>query len=206
MNHAQAIALHYPLLHAVAYKLVKSKEDAEDIVQDTLVKLLHIDLTAVENLRAYLVRAVTNNCINYLKALKRKKEEIWDSIHVAEFVERLKENHLPQIDIEAEVAHAWKVLQHKLEPVERAVYVLKEVFDFDYDALTEVFGKKKEHVRQLVCRARKKLSDETARITHDMPSKATLLQSFRNACDMEQIQEFVSELKRDISSTLSKKK
>ena len=93
----------------------------------------------------------------------------------------------------------------KLEPLERAVYVLKEVFDFDYEALQEALDKKKDHCRQLVCRARKKLSEETSKMHFDLPDGSQLMASFRKACDMGNAAEFVQDLKRDISAALQKK-
>src|SRR5690606_10607667 len=63
---AQTISLYQPLLHTIAYNLVRCKQDAEDIVQETFIKWLTIDHEKVQNTKAYLVRAVTNNCLNHL--------------------------------------------------------------------------------------------------------------------------------------------
>src|SRR6476620_10775419 len=79
LNPAQDIALYHPLLHSVAYNILRCKQDAEDIVQDTFLKWLSIDRTKIENTKAYLITAVTNNCLNHLNTLRKKKEEYWDS-------------------------------------------------------------------------------------------------------------------------------
>ena len=63
-----------------------------------------------------------------------------------------------------ELAKAIKVLNAKLEPLERAVFLLKEVFEYDYEALQLTLDKKKEHCRQLFCRAKKKLNEETSKL------------------------------------------
>jgi RNA polymerase sigma-70 factor (ECF subfamily) len=201
MNQAQTIALYQPLLHTIAYNLVRCKEDAEDIVQETFVKWLSIDHQKIENTKAYLVRSVTNNCLNHLNSLKRKKEEYLDN--VSEALHRIKETSLAHLDLDINLSAALNVVYSKLEPLERAVYLLKEVFDFDYEDLQETLDKKKEHCRQLFCRAKKKLNEETSKI--NLPDKSKLLESFRKACDFGTASELISELKNDITDAISNK-
>ena len=204
MNQAQAITLYQPTLTSIAYNLLRSKADAEDVVQETFLKWLTIDSEKIENTKAYLIKAVTNNCLNHINSLRKKKEEYLDSINVSEFILRFKENNFSHLDLEADLAKAFAVIQAKLEPLERAVYLLKEVFDFDYEALQEALDKKKDHCRQLVCRAKKKLSEETSKMHFDLPDASQLMASFRKACDMGNATEFVQDLKKDISSALQK--
>jgi RNA polymerase sigma factor (sigma-70 family) len=205
MNQSQAIALYQPTLQSIAYNLLRSKADAEDVVQETFLKWLSIDTEKIENTKAYLITAVKNNCLNHIQSLRRKKEEYLDSINVAEFIHRFKENNFSHLDLETDLANAFKVMHAKLEPLERAVYLLKEVFDFDYEALQELLDKKKDHCRQLVCRAKKKLNDETAKIHFDIPNATQLLASFRKACDLGNPAELLQDLKKDISEAPSKK-
>ncbi len=204
MNQAQAITLYQPTLTSIAYNLLRSKADAEDVVQETFLKWLTIDSEKIQNTKAYLIKAVTNNCLNHINSLRKKKEEYLDSINISEFIHRFKENNFSHLDLEADLAKAFRVIQAKLEPLERAVYLLKEVFDFDYEALQEALDKKKDHCRQLVCRAKKKLSEETSKMHFDLPDASQLMASFRKACDMGNAAEFVLDLKKDISSTLQK--
>ena len=205
MNQSKTIALYQPTLKSIAYNLVRSRADADDIVQETFLKWLSIDSDKIQNTKAYLIKAVTNNCLNHLNSLRKKKEEYLDSINVSEFIHRFKENNFAHLDLEADLSKAFKVMLTKLEPLERAVYVLKEVFDFDYEALQEALDKKKDHCRQLVCRAKKKLSEETSKMHFDLPDGSQLMASFRKACDMGNAAEFVQDLKRDISAALQKK-
>ena len=205
MNHAQTITLYQPLLHTIAYNLVRCKQDAEDIVQETFMKWLSVDHQKIENTKAYLIRAVTNNCLNHLQSLRKKKEELWDSINFAEMITKFKETNLAHLDLDVNLAAAFKVMQNKLEPLERAVYVLKEVFDFDYEELQKTLDKKKDHCRQLFSRAKKKLSEETAKMHFDMPDTSGLMKSFREACHFGNASELVEELKKDISGPVQKK-
>lgn len=191
------------MLHTIAYNLVRCKQDAEDIVQETFVRWLTIDQQKVENTKAYLIRAVTNNCLNHLKSLSRKKEEYLEN--VSEKIKHFKETNLTYLDMEVNMAAAFKVLHAKLEPLERAVYLLKEVFDFDYEDLQLALDKKKDHCRQLFCRAKKKLSEETAKINFDLPDTSNLLKSFKNAIHFGDEENLVMELKNDISIAPPKK-
>jgi RNA polymerase sigma factor (sigma-70 family) len=193
------------MLHTIAYNLVRCKADAEDIVQETFLKWLSIDQQKIENTKAYLIKAVTNNCLNHLNSLKRKKTEYMDSIHLPEFLQRAKETNLSKMDEDVNLKVAFSVLNNKLEPLERAVFLLKEVFDFDYDALQVALDKKKDHCRQLLSRAKKKLNEETSKMHFDIPDTAKMMESFKNACDLNNASDFIDQLKRDISSTLRKK-
>jgi RNA polymerase sigma factor (sigma-70 family) len=194
MTQAQTITLYQPLLHRIAYNLVRSNADAEDIVQETFLRWLTIDQQRIENTKAYLIRAVTNNCLSHLETLKRKKEEYLETISSSEFVQKLKEVNFSQLDLDVDLKQAFKVLQAKLQPLERAVFLLKEVFDFDYDSLTKTLDKKKDHCRQLLARARKKLAEETSKIHFDMSGASQLMEKFRT----KNITELIDHLKDDI--------
>jgi RNA polymerase sigma-70 factor (ECF subfamily) len=192
MNQAQTITLYQPLLNTIAYRIVRCKADAEDIVQETFLKWLTIDQEKIENTKAYLIKAVTNNCLSHLETIKKKKEEYLETINSSEFVQKLKEMNFSHLDLDVDLKHAFKVMQAKLQPLERAVFLLKEVFDFDYDSLTKTLDKKKDHCRQLLARAKKKLADKTANVHIEIPKE--LIDKFRS----ESISELISHLKTDI--------
>lgn len=200
MNQAQTIALYQPMLHAIALNLLRCKSDAEDIVQDTFLKWLSVEQEKIKNTKAYLIKAVTNNCLNHLTTLRKKKEEYLETLNLPDFILKIKESDLAHLDIEAELSKALAIVHQKLEPLERAVYLLKEVLDFDYDSLQALLNKKQEHCRQLLCRAKKKLSEEASRLSWEMPKSSALVHSFRKASVLGNAADLVSELKRDIST------
>ena len=197
MTQGQTILLYQPILQGIAMRMLRCKADAEDIVQETFIKWLSQEQTKIKNTKAYLIKAVTNNCLNHLSSIRTKRTEYLESFQWPEFFERFKETtDLSHIDLEAELSKALQVLQNKLEPLERAVYVLKEVFDFDYKSLQEVLDKKQDHCRQLFCRAKKKLHDETDYFNAVFqPKKTALLASFRKACEFGQPFDFVAQLR-----------
>jgi RNA polymerase sigma factor (sigma-70 family) len=206
MTQAQTIALYQPLLVTIAQNLVRCKEDAEDIVQEVFVKWLTIDTAKIENTKAYLIKSVTNTCLNHLNSFKKKKQEYLDSIHFDEFMHRIKESNFAHLDLDFNMSQAFKILYAKLEPMERAVFLLKEVFDFDYDAIQKTLNKKQDHCRQLLCRARKKLNESSTNFHFDLPDVSKMIASFREACTMENAEKFVGDLKQDVMNSLHKKK
>lgn len=203
MNQAQTIALYQPTLQAIAFQLLKCKADAEDIVQETFLKWLSVEQEKIKNTKAYLIRAVTNNCLTHINTLKKKKEQCLDSIHWDELLDKFKESDLTH-DVEAELSKALRLLQHKLEPLERAVYVLKEVFDFDYASLQDTLNKKQEHCRQLLCRAKKKLEEGSQKFNVEL-GKIKWVESFKNACDLGNATHLIDDLKKDIPKSPPKK-
>jgi RNA polymerase sigma factor (sigma-70 family) len=194
------------MLVTIARNLVRCKQDAEDIVQEVFVKWLTLEQEKIENTKAYLIKSVTNTCINHLNSFQKKKKEYLDSIHFDEFVHRIKETNFAHLDFDFNMSQAFKTLYAKLEPLERAVFLLKEVFDFDYQAIQDALNKKQDHCRQLLCRARKKLNENSASFNFDIPNVNKMMDSFREACTMENAERFVHELRQDVLSSLQKKK
>ncbi len=94
------------------------------------------------------------------------------------------------------------VLHSKLEPLERAVFLMKEVFDFDYEDLQHALDKKKDHCRQLLHRAKQKLSEETSKIT--LPDTSKWVENFKKACHIDNASDLLNELKKDVSGPSSK--
>lgn len=198
MTQAQTISLYHPILHGIAYRIVKCKQDAEDIVQDTFLKWLSVEKEKIENTKAYLIRSVTNNCLNHLQALKRKKEEYLESIQFPEMVNKFKEQlDLSHIDFQVDMQSALKLIHSKLEPLERAVFLLREVFNFDYDALQEVLLKKKDHLRQLFSRAKKKLDEESSKINIEWPTQPHWVETFTKACESGFSNDLIKSLTRE---------
>ncbi len=203
LNPTQTIVLYQPTLYAIAMKFLRCKADAEDIVQETFVRWLNTEHAKIENTKAYLVRAVTNNCIKHLHAIKRKKEQYLAGINVGEWVDKFKETDL-SAEFEARLGKAFHIIQHKLEPLERAVYVLKEAFGFDYKALQVVLDRKQDHCRQLFSRAKKKIATERARLSTVIEEQTALLKSFLQACDTGKAEPIIDELTRDLPAAVKK--
>lgn len=205
MSQAQTISQYQPLLYAIALRMVGSLQDAEDIVQDTFVKWLTIDQEKIENTRAYLVRTVTNNCINHLNSFRKKKNEYFSNLKNSELLEKYRDFELPRFDLENELSEALAVMHKKLEPIEKGIYLLREVFEFEYEDLQDIFGKKKENCRQLFVRAKDKLQQESKKTKTPEQQPLQLLESFKKACNFGQLSEFVGQISMEVKIFQQKK-
>jgi RNA polymerase sigma-70 factor (ECF subfamily) len=151
-----AFALHRRLLFTVAYEMLGSAFDAEDAVQETWLRWSDVDHSTVRDPRAYLVRIVTRQALNRLRTLARRREE-----YVGEW---LPEPLLTSPDVAADVelaeslSIAMLTVLETLAPAERAVFVLREVFDTPYGEIAEAVGKSPAAVRQIAHRAREHVS------------------------------------------------
>jgi len=204
LNQRQTIELYQPMLHSIAFKILKCKEDAEDLVQETFIKWLAIDQEKIQNAKAYLITSVTNTCLNHLNSLRKQKEEYIENFKKSDFKKWFKDPDFSHLDAETELKAALSIAISKLEPLERAVFLLKEIFNLDYENIQEVLEKKQDHCRQILCRARKKIKERTNKISINIPRRNNLLSSFTNACNGGDIGDLIAELKKDISSVFNK--
>jgi RNA polymerase sigma-70 factor (ECF subfamily) len=199
LNPAQTITLYQPLLHRIALSMVRCRQDAEDIVQETFLKWLDAKQNDIQNTKAYLVKAVTNNCLNHLKTFRKRKVDYFESLDLTRFFNSIKlEINFGHLDWETEFNAAVRILHSKLEPLERAVFVLKEVFDFDYDQIQAAFDRRKDQCRQLVCRAKKKLEVPGPGDKGHQPSPSGLLETLRHYFEDHNPAGLVHALKRDV--------
>jgi RNA polymerase sigma-70 factor (ECF subfamily) len=147
-----AFALHRSLLFTVAYEMLSSASDAEDVVQETWLRWADVDHAEVRDPRAYLVRIVTRQALNRLRSMARRRED-----YIGEW---LPEPLLTSPDVAADIELAESVsiamltVLETLGPTERAVFVLREVFDTPYEEIAEAVGKSPAAVRQIAHRAR----------------------------------------------------
>jgi len=204
VNQSQAILSYHPVLQGIALRMLGSMPDAEDIVQDTFLKWLTIDQNKIKNTKSYLIKAVTNNCINHINSLKRKKDECLESFNSSELVERYREFDFAKFDLDNEVSEALAVVHKKLEPLEKAIFLMREVFDFEYEELQQIFDKKKANCRQIFCRAREKLALKTKKMKVALGKQSQLLESFSATCSSGLPSGFINDLKQEITAKLQR--
>src|SRR6187455_1825387 len=186
------------LLFSVAYNMLGEVAAAEDIVQDTFLKWMEMEKQDVRHIKAYLVKTVTNKCINYLDSARIKREKyvgLW-------LPEPLVNYDLNKPFARVESYHALSigilVLLEKLTPQERAIFLLKEVFAYDYFELSEVFDKSEENCRQIMKRARENLGKDAKRFEVDVKLHEKMLNKFLSAVSEGSLEHFIDLLKEDI--------
>jgi RNA polymerase sigma-70 factor (TIGR02957 family) len=170
---------HRGLLFTVAYEMLGSATDAEDVVQETWLRWTDVDRAEVRDPRAYLVRIVTRLALNRLRSVSRRRED-----YVGEWLPEplLTGPDMADDAVLAEnVSIALLTVLETLGPVERVVFVLHEVFETPYDEIAEVVGKTPVAVRQIAHRARGHVSARRPRMQVDRAQQEATLEKFMAA-------------------------
>lgn len=172
---------HRNLLFTVAYEMLGSAADAEDVLQETWLRWVKVDLDQVGDRRAYLVRITTRQSLNRLRTMSRRKESYVGSW--------LPEPLLtaPDVAEDAELAEsvsmALMLVLETLAPTERAVFVLREVFDVGYEEIAAAVDKTPAAVRQIAHRARQHVDARRPRRTVTASETRAALESFRRVLE-----------------------
>jgi RNA polymerase sigma-70 factor (ECF subfamily) len=191
-----AFARHRRLLFTVAYEMLGSASDAEDVVQETWLRWADVDHAAVRDPRAYLVRIVTRQALNRLRTLARRRED-----YVGEW---LPEPLITSPDVAADVelaeslSMAMLTVLETLGPPERAVFVLREVFDTPYDEIAEAVGKSAAAVRQIAHRAREHVAARRPRVPVTATEQQVALDRFLAAIRHGDLQGLLDVLAPDV--------
>lgn len=152
-EHAERFTVLRPLLFTIAYEILGSATEADDVLQDGYLRWADVDLSTVHDTKSYLARLVTRQALNALRAGARRREE-----YIGPWLPEplLLDDQDPSADIvlAESVSMAMLVLLETLSPDERAVFVLREVFGFEYSEIAEAVGKPAPTVRQVAHRAR----------------------------------------------------
>lgn len=197
-NRTDIFSEYKSLLFSIAYNMLGKVDAAEDIVQDTFVKWLETKPEDVRHIKAYLVKAVTNKSINYLQSARVNREE-YTGIWLPEPLNN-QESNSAQTKIES--YHALSigilVLLRKLTPNERAIFLLKEIFAYDYSELAEIFDKTEDNCRQLFKRAKDNLGKDARRFEVDLTVHQKILNSFLLAISEGSLEDLIQVLKDDI--------
>jgi RNA polymerase sigma-70 factor (TIGR02957 family) len=177
---------HRNLLFTVAYEMLGSAADAEDVLQETWLRWVKVDVEQVRDQRAYLVRITTRQSLNRLRTMKRRKEAyvgpwlpepLLTAPDVAEDVE-----------LAESVSMALMLVLETLSPTERAVFVLREAFDISYDEIAAAVDKSPAAVRQIAYRARRHVEARHPRQVVSPSQSRAALESFQRALETRDLQ------------------
>ncbi|BDD02727.1 sigma-70 family RNA polymerase sigma factor [Aureibacter tunicatorum] len=198
MNSTDAVLQYRPMMLALAHEMLGNMKDAEDAVQDTFLKWFKVDNSKVENAKSYLLRAVKNNCINKVQKASHKQEVKTECSFLPKMPELHLDLELPKIDFEKELPEAFNVLMKKLNASERGVYLLREIFNFDYQDISEIMEKKAENCRKILDRAKKRLVEKQERFQVDHAQSMQGYKNFIKACKSGQMSDLISYLQKDL--------
>lgn len=161
-EHAERFTHLRPLLFTIVYEILGSATESDDVLQDSYLRWAQVDLSTVRDTKAYLAQLVTRQALNALRAGARRRED-----YVGPWLPEplLLDEQDPSRDLvlAESVSMAMMVVLETLSPDERAVFVLREVFGFDYDEIASAVGKSVAAVRQIAHRAREHVQSRRRR-------------------------------------------
>jgi RNA polymerase sigma-70 factor (ECF subfamily) len=189
-----------PLLFSIAYRMVSSVSEAEDVVQEAFLRIHRAEAegTKVDSPKAYLSAVVTRLSIDHLKSARARREQ-----YVGQWLpEPLLTDPEPDAAAQAETADslsmAFLVLLESLTPVERAVFLLREIFDYDYAEIAKIVQRSEDNCRQLYVRARRHIDEGRPRFEASREQRDELAQRFLAAAQQGDTEALIELLAADV--------
>jgi len=189
-------------LFAIAYRMLGSAMDAEDMVQETYLRYQSTPKDSIGSLKAFLTTIISRLCVDQLHLARRQREQYlgpWlpepiltaDNLQVSSPEER--------VDREESISLAFLLLLEQLQPVERAVFLLREVFDYDYAEIASFLGKSEVACRQWFSRAKKHLGDHRPRFQASPDIQKQMLTGFLQAIQTGEMTPLMEMLAADVT-------
>lgn len=194
-DHLQLYQQARPRLLSLAYRMTGSVADSEDILQDAYLKFARIEVAKIGSAGALLTTIVTRLCLDLIRSARRQREEYFGP-WLPEPIPDLYLAHEDPMQRET-VSIAFILLLQRLPPVERAVYVLREIFDYDYAEIAKTVGKKADYCRQIFHRAKKSVRRGVSRPAETNSRERELLGAFLVACTGRDVQRLADLLGHD---------
>jgi RNA polymerase sigma-70 factor, ECF subfamily len=189
-----------PLLFSIAYRMLGSATEAEDIVQEAFLRY-HRETTAgtaVDSSKAYLSAVTTRLCIDHLKSARVRRESYVGTWLPEPLLTDEDSDAARHAETADSLSMGFLVLLESLTPVERAVFLLREVFEFDYDEIATVVGKTEDNCRQIAVRARRQVQAGRPRFEASKARREELARRFFGAVAEGDVEGLVGLLAADV--------
>ncbi len=198
MNQLEAFNQHRPLLFAIAYRMIGSVTDAEDIVQEAWLRWQPVN-EIVQSPKAFLSSLVTRLCIDHLRSARVRREQ-----YVGTWLPEplLTEQASPSKDyteLAESLSFAFLTLLECLSPTERAIFLLREVFDYDYEAIAKIVHKSVSNCRQITHRARQHLILRRPGISPSPQRQEELIEQFCACWNQGDVHRLITMMAEDIT-------
>jgi RNA polymerase sigma-70 factor, ECF subfamily len=189
-------------LFSIAYRMLGSAMDAEDMVQETYLRYRATPPDAIASPKAFLTTIMVRLCTDQLHLARRQRETYvgpWLPEPISDMAALQVENPAERVDVEESVSLAFLVLLERLQPVERAVFLLREVFEYEYAEIASFLGKSELACRQAFSRAKKHLADHRPRFLASREFHRHMLLSFERAVQAGDLDALMTMLSEDVT-------
>jgi RNA polymerase sigma-70 factor (ECF subfamily) len=170
-----------PLLFSIAYRMLGSASDAEDVLQDAWVRYRGVDRSTIRSPKAFMTTMITRLCLDRLKSAQKTREEYIGPWLPEPVLTSELENPEVMLERSESVTLAFLVLLEQLSPEERAVFLLKDVFEYEHAEIAEMLGTTTDNSRQLLHRAKSRLARGRPRLTGTAQSRRAIAERFARA-------------------------
>jgi RNA polymerase sigma-70 factor (TIGR02957 family) len=187
-----------PLLFSIAYRMLGSASDAEDVLQDAWLRCCSVDRSAIRSPKAFATTVVTRLCLDRLKSARRTREEYVGPWLPEPVLTREVEGPETMLQRAESVTLAFLVLLERLSPEERAVFLLKDIFEYDHGEIARILGTTVDNSRQLLHRAKERLAQGRPRLTGTAESRRAIAERFARAFSSGDGAELTALLARDV--------
>ena len=190
-----------PLLFSIAYRMTGSVSEAEDLVQEAFFRLARAREggVMVESPKAYLTVTTSRLAINHLQSARARRESYVGTWLPEPVVTELRDRPEEMAEMSDSLSMAFLLLLESLSPVERAVFLLREVFDYPYGDIAQIAGKSEANCRQIFARAREHVASHKGHYEASVQQSATLLRSFVAAARDGDLDQLVGLLAADVA-------
>ena len=186
------------LLFSIAYRMLGSVADAEDMLQETFIRWQQAREEEFRSPRAFLITIISRLCINHLQSARVKREEYVGQWLPEPIVTGPGSDPLEIIRVDESLSMAFLVMLERLTPIERAVFLLREVFEYEYPEIATVLGESEANCRQILHRARQHVTAMRPRFKTSQRQKSDLLERFLKATGSGDLEGLVELLASDI--------
>jgi RNA polymerase sigma-70 factor (ECF subfamily) len=200
MSHDTQFEAYRPLLFSIAYRMLGTAMEAEDLVQDTYLRYSQSDFDSINSHKYYLTTIVTRLSINRMNSAQAQRESYlgnWLPEPILTSEQALLMNPSERASTYDSISMAFLVILEKLSPPERAVFLLREIFDYDYGEIAEMLEKTEDACRQLFSRAKKHIQANRPRFDTDPEQHQAILMQFLQAVEAGEIDGLVNMLAED---------
>ncbi len=199
MSHLETFKQHRPLLFSIAYRMLGTVTDAEDMVQETFLRWQQTAEATVKSAKTYLSSITTRLCIDYLRSARVQREQYVGPWLPEPIMTQLTDDPAAQVELADSLSMAFLVVLERLSPIERAVFLLREVFEYDYDEIGLMVGKSSTNCRQILKRSKKHLVDQRPRFPVSLQQQEQITAQFLNASIRGDLEGLLKLLSKDVT-------
>jgi RNA polymerase sigma-70 factor (ECF subfamily) len=199
VNWAEVFEEYRPLLFSIAYRMLGAVMEAEDTLQEAFLRCQGKPIDEVDSPKSYLCSVVTRLCIDHLRSAQVQREEYVGPWLPEPLVTDSSATPQEAVTLSESLSMAFLVVLESLSPVERAVFLLREVFEYDYAEIAGMVGKSEANCRQMISRARRHIAERRPRFDVSPTHQSRVVEKFMHTLNTGDVEGLMAVLDEDVT-------